>query len=70
MILEKRSVRLCERISTIDEVQIIEIWEQQRSKEHFTRLPPSVHNHWFNLYSSTYITFQTLAVNIENQKDG
>jgi hypothetical protein len=41
MILEKRSVRLCERISTMNS-KIIEIWEQQRSKEHFTRLPPSV----------------------------
>jgi Zn-dependent M32 family carboxypeptidase len=41
MILEKRSVRLCERISTLDSL-IKEIWEQQRSKEHFTRLPSSV----------------------------
>jgi hypothetical protein len=44
MILEKRSVRLCEQISTTNEFKIIEIWEQQRSKEHFTRLPSTVQN--------------------------
>jgi hypothetical protein len=50
MILKKRSVRLCERISTMNECKNIEIREQQRSKEHFTRLPSSV-----QIIGSTYI---------------
>ncbi|MNN20299.1 hypothetical protein D3C76_38770 [compost metagenome] len=51
MILEKRSGRLCSRISTISEFSLIlEIREQQRLKEHFTRLPTYV-----TIISSTYI---------------
>ena len=48
MILEKRSARLCDRISTLINLNK-EIWEQQRSEEHFTRLP------YMQINSSTYI---------------
>ncbi|MNO22524.1 hypothetical protein D3C76_123070 [compost metagenome] len=50
MILEKRSDRLCFRISTVSEFSPIqEIREQQRLKEHFTWLPFAF-NHEFNIY--------------------